>query len=121
MSITTARNVTLGQAAGPRSQAVLERMINDAGREVVATAYRVRMEEAAKLARVWPHAHGAGALIGVRCWAPADLNTPRDLEAGKVTFDFDWSDRTCRIQSDLPRQSRERGGRQPEPAASEGA
>lgn len=52
LSITTARNVTFGQSAGPRSQAVLERMINDAGREVVATAYRVRMEEAAKLARV---------------------------------------------------------------------
>ena len=33
-----------------------------------------------------------GALIGFRCWAPADLNTPLELEAGKVTFDFDWSD-----------------------------
>ncbi len=33
-----------------------------------------------------------GALVGFRCWAPADLNTPLELEAGKVTFDFDWSD-----------------------------
>lgn len=52
LSITAARNVTFGQSAGPRSQAVLERMINDAGREVVTTAYRMRMEEATKLARV---------------------------------------------------------------------
>jgi phage tail sheath protein FI len=33
-----------------------------------------------------------GALVGFKCWAPADLNTPLELEAGKVTFDFDWSD-----------------------------
>ena len=43
LSITAARNVTFGQSAGPRSQAVLERMINDAGREVVATVVRAEL------------------------------------------------------------------------------
>ena len=33
-----------------------------------------------------------GALVGFKCWAPPALNTPLELEAGKVTFDFDWSD-----------------------------
>jgi hypothetical protein len=33
-----------------------------------------------------------GALVGFKCWAPAALNSPQELEAGKVTFDFDWSD-----------------------------
>ncbi len=33
-----------------------------------------------------------GALVGFKCWAPPGLNTPTELEAGKVTFDFDWSD-----------------------------
>lgn len=33
-----------------------------------------------------------GALVGFKCWAPVALNTPTELEAGKVTFDFDWSD-----------------------------
>lgn len=52
LSITAARNVTFGQSAGPRSRDVLDRLINDAGREVVAVSYRARMDaEAAKLAK----------------------------------------------------------------------
>ncbi len=53
LSITTVRNVTFGQSAGPRSKALLERLINDAGRDVVTVAYRARMDaEARSLARV---------------------------------------------------------------------
>lgn len=49
----TLRSVTYGQSAGPRSQALLNRLINDAGREVVAVSYRTRMEaEARHLAKV---------------------------------------------------------------------
>ncbi len=44
LSITAARNVTFGQSAGPRSREVLDRLINDAGREVVAVSYRTRIE-----------------------------------------------------------------------------
>ncbi len=52
LSVTTVRNVTFGQSAGPRSQGVLDRLIDDAGREVVAAAYRIRMDaEARKLAQ----------------------------------------------------------------------
>lgn len=40
-------------SAGPRSQALLDRLIDDAGREVVTAAYRIRMDaEARKLAQV---------------------------------------------------------------------
>lgn len=53
VSITTVRQVTFGMSAGIRSQALLERLIDDAGREVVSAAYRVRMDaEALKLAQV---------------------------------------------------------------------
>lgn len=31
-----------------------------------------------------------GALVGFKCWADAELNTPEALEAGKVYFDYDW-------------------------------
>ncbi|UTS79572.1 phage tail sheath subtilisin-like domain-containing protein [Phaeobacter piscinae] len=31
-----------------------------------------------------------GALVGFKCWADPDLNTPEALEAGKVYFDYDW-------------------------------
>lgn len=52
LSITAARNVTFGQSAGPRSREVLDRLINDAGRDVVTVSYRARMDaEAAKLAK----------------------------------------------------------------------
>lgn len=52
MSVTGVRQVTFGQSSGPRSQALLDRLINDAGREVVTAAYRIRMDaEARKLAR----------------------------------------------------------------------
>lgn len=48
---STIRNITFGMSAGPRSQAVLDRLIDAAGREVVTAAYRVRMDaEARKLA-----------------------------------------------------------------------
>ncbi len=52
VSWSAARQITFGMSAGPRSQALLDRMINDAGREVVTAAYRMRMDaEAHKLAR----------------------------------------------------------------------
>ncbi len=48
---TAVRQVTFGMSAGPRSHAMLDRLINDAGREVVTAAYRIRMDaEAQKLA-----------------------------------------------------------------------
>lgn len=31
-----------------------------------------------------------GALVGFKCWADPELNTPEALEAGKVYFDYDW-------------------------------
>lgn len=31
-----------------------------------------------------------GALVGFKCWADPDLNTPEALEAGRVYFDYDW-------------------------------
>ena len=31
-----------------------------------------------------------GALVGFKCWVDPDLNTAEELEAGNVTFDFDW-------------------------------
>lgn len=31
-----------------------------------------------------------GALVGFKCWADPDLNSPEQLEAGKVYFDYDW-------------------------------
>lgn len=31
-----------------------------------------------------------GALVGFKCWADPDLNTPEALEAGQVFFDYDW-------------------------------
>lgn len=48
---STVRQITFGMAAGPRSQVVLEDLIDAAGREVVTAAYRIRMDaEAQKLA-----------------------------------------------------------------------
>ncbi|MFV0409780.1 MAG: hypothetical protein ACK5LJ_08845 [Paracoccus sp. (in: a-proteobacteria)] len=50
-SITAVRQVTFGMSAGQRSKALLDRLIDDAGREIVSAAYRVRMDaEAQKLA-----------------------------------------------------------------------
>ncbi|SIQ22248.1 hypothetical protein SAMN05421641_1057 [Paracoccus thiocyanatus] len=49
---STVRQVTFGMSAGPRSQGLLDHLIEDAGREVVTAAYRVRMDaEAQKLAQ----------------------------------------------------------------------
>lgn len=36
------------------------------------------------------HLITVGALVGFKCWADPDLNTPEQLEAGKVYFDYDW-------------------------------
>lgn len=36
------------------------------------------------------HLITVGALVGFRCWADPDLNTPEQLEAGKVFFNYDW-------------------------------
>lgn len=41
---TTIRQITFGMSAGPRSQVVLDRLIDAAGREVVTAAYRMRMD-----------------------------------------------------------------------------
>lgn len=52
LSWSTVRQITFGMSAGPRSQGLLDRLIDDAGREVVTAAYRIRMDaEARKLAR----------------------------------------------------------------------
>ncbi len=52
VSWTGVRQVTFGLSAGPRSQAVLDRLINAAGREAVTAAYRIRMDaEARKMAQ----------------------------------------------------------------------
>jgi phage tail sheath protein FI len=37
------------------------------------------------------HLTQIGAILGGRCWANPDLNTPSQLEAGKVYFDFDFT------------------------------
>ncbi|MFT4015298.1 MAG: hypothetical protein QM682_18310 [Paracoccus sp. (in: a-proteobacteria)] len=48
---STIRQVTFGMSAGPRSQGLLDDLIEAAGREVVTAAYRIRMDaEARKLA-----------------------------------------------------------------------
>ncbi|MDO5643630.1 MAG: hypothetical protein Q4G26_14750 [Paracoccus sp. (in: a-proteobacteria)] len=53
LSPSSVRNVTFGMSAGIRSRALLDRLIDDAGREVVSAAYRIRMDaEAQKLAQV---------------------------------------------------------------------
>jgi len=36
------------------------------------------------------HLVNIGALVGFKCWADPDLNTPEQLEAGRVFFDYDW-------------------------------
>ncbi len=36
------------------------------------------------------HLVNVGALVDFKCWASADLNTPEQLEAGNVFFDYDW-------------------------------
>lgn len=36
------------------------------------------------------HMITVGALVGFKCWADPDLNSPEQLEAGKVYFDYDW-------------------------------
>ena len=49
--VNTARLATYGQSGGDRGRAVLEKMISDAGEEVVSAAYASRMQtEAAKIA-----------------------------------------------------------------------
>ncbi len=32
-----------------------------------------------------------GAIIGGQCWADSALNTPDQIQSGKVTFDFDFT------------------------------
>jgi hypothetical protein len=45
---STARQATYGQSGGDRGKHLLERMINDAGRDVVTLSYRTRIEAEAK-------------------------------------------------------------------------
>lgn len=37
------------------------------------------------------HLKQIGAILGGKCWADPDLNTPEQLAAGKVYFDFDFT------------------------------
>lgn len=37
------------------------------------------------------HLTRIGAILGGKCWADPDLNTPTQLQAGKVYFDFDFT------------------------------
>jgi len=37
------------------------------------------------------HLTQVGAILGGKCWADPDLNTPTELAAGKVYFDFDFT------------------------------
>lgn len=37
------------------------------------------------------HLVGVGAILGGSCWADEELNTPTELAAGKVYFDFDFT------------------------------
>jgi len=37
------------------------------------------------------HLTRIGAILGGKCWADPDLNTPEQLQAGKVYFDFDFT------------------------------
>ncbi|MGB3316044.1 MAG: hypothetical protein WBB85_16705 [Albidovulum sp.] len=39
------RNVTHGQSHGPKGRELLERLIDDAGRDIVKAAYEARLEE----------------------------------------------------------------------------
>jgi len=32
-----------------------------------------------------------GAILGGQCWADPELNSPDQVEQGKVTFDFDFT------------------------------
>lgn len=51
VSQATARNCTYGQNSGPKGRAMLDRIIDDAGRELIRVLYAQRMKaEAAKLA-----------------------------------------------------------------------
>lgn len=45
---SSARQATYGQSGGDRGKAILSRLINDAGRDVVALSYRARIEAEAK-------------------------------------------------------------------------
>lgn len=44
VSPSTARNVTYGQSKGPKGRALLERMITEAGPEIVRAAYLARIK-----------------------------------------------------------------------------
>tara|TARA_R110002111_G_scaffold145727_1_gene212293 strand:- start:187 stop:363 length:177 start_codon:yes stop_codon:yes gene_type:complete len=47
-SANAARQATFGQSGGDRGKAILDRVIDDAGRAVVALSYRTRIEAEAK-------------------------------------------------------------------------
>lgn len=42
---TATRNVTHGQSHGPKGRKLLEKLIDDAGREIVQAAYEARLKE----------------------------------------------------------------------------
>ena len=37
------------------------------------------------------HLTNIGAIIGGRCWSDPDLNSPSQIQQGKVFFDFDFT------------------------------
>jgi hypothetical protein len=43
------------------------------------------------------HLVGVGAILGGTCWADPDLNSPDQIQQGKVYFDFDF---TCPAPSE---------------------
>ncbi|MCU9850386.1 hypothetical protein OEZ60_20585 [Defluviimonas sp. WL0024] len=45
ISPATARNVTFGQSKGPKGRALLARIIDAAGRDVVRAAYEARLKD----------------------------------------------------------------------------
>ena len=59
---STARNATYGQSAGDRGEAMLERIIDAAGRELVTAAYRKRMLDEASRLELLPPANQQGAV-----------------------------------------------------------
>lgn len=59
---STARNATYGQSSGERGAALREQIIDAAGRDLVAAAYRQRMLAEARRLELSPPAHAQGAV-----------------------------------------------------------
>ena len=42
-----------------------------------------------------------GAILGGKCWVDPEQNTPADIAAGKVTFDFDFVTLTVTLNNNV--------------------